>query len=256
MESEETTMDHSEVTALRLVDRYLLGTLEAEEAQRFERHYLACPDCLAELETTEQLVDGLRDAATEDVGRAVGSAVGVGLVARLARLSPFHRFATYAALAALMLAPAALLYSRLGAVNAELGTTRLALGAARTTLAAARATQAAIAVLPLNALRGAGDPAGSEASRQIRLGEMPGWVILALELDRPTHATFRATLNDAGGTELWHGDDLLLDGSDTLTLTVHSSKLDSGAYTVAVSGLGDDGRPVPIASFGFRVAED
>ncbi len=253
---DNATMDHAEVTAHRVVDRYLLGKLDPQEAQRFERHYLACEACLAELETTEQLVDSLRDAAAEDVARTVGTAVGVDAAMRRARRGQIGRLAIYAALAVLALVPSSLLYNRLVATDAELATVDAELGSARAELAASRAPQAALAVLPLNALRGQGDTRNVEPPRRIRLGDVPGWVILALELDRPAHARYRVTLHDAAGAELWRGDDLTADESDTLTLTIHSTSLVDGEHHVEVTGLDENGALIPLARFSFLVVAD
>ncbi len=237
MDSDELTMDHDEVVARRVVDRYLLGKLAPDESQRFERHYLTCEECLNELETTEHLVAGMRDAAAEDVARV---AVGAGLAARFGRL----RWLTAAAVAALIALPSAYLYRRLDTVDAELGS-------ARTALAAARAPQAAVAVLPLNALRDGPSALGDPAPRRIRLGDAPGWVVLALELDRPVNAVYGVTLRDTAGAELWRGDDLPADAQGTVTLNVHSSTLATGGHTVEVRD--SDGSPV--ASFRFDVVD-
>lgn len=231
---DERPLDHDEIAERRLVDRYLMGRLDDDEARRFERHYLSCDTCLAELETTEELVGGLRDVAAEDAARG---AVALGLLARLTRLGRAGRAAFVAAVLAAVLAPSALLYRELGDTRRE--------------LAATRAPQAAAAVLPLNPQRGEGD----EPSRVIRLGDAPGWVVLALELDRPEHAAYRVVLRDASGTELWRGDGLAPDLRDTLTVTVHGSTLAAGVYALEVAGLPVAGLPEsrPVARFSFRV---
>lgn len=226
---DERPMDHAEIAERRLVDRYLMDQLDDDEARRFERHYLACETCLAELETTEELIGGLREVAAEE---AVRTTVTLGLMARLARLGRAGQAALAAALLVAVLAPSALLYRQLADARRE--------------LAAARAPQAAAAVLPLNPLRGEGEA----PARVIRLGGAPGWVVLALELDRPEHARYRVVLRDAAGAELWRGEGLEPDLRDTLTVTVHGSTLAAGAYAVEVAGLPAESL---VARFAFRV---
>lgn len=222
-------MNHPEIEERRVLDRYLLGQLPAEEVQRFEHHYLSCPRCLDELETTEHLVGGLRDAAAEDVAR-------VALGAGLARWAWRSRLGA-SLLGLALLLPAALLYQRLRAAGAELD--------------AARAPRPA-AVLALSPLRGAPTTA---PVHQVRLD--PAWaIVLSLELDRPEHARYRVVLRalggaPEGGVELWR-DELVPDFRDTLSVAIVGGTLGAGDYAVDVVALPDE---VEVARFAFRALE-
>lgn len=59
-------MDHSYATRHLLADRYLLGQLSADEARRFEHHYLGCEACQQDLEDSDGLRRGLRQAMGRD----------------------------------------------------------------------------------------------------------------------------------------------------------------------------------------------
>src|SRR5207253_4021188 len=57
------TMDHIYVEENQIADRYVKGTLPAEEAERFENHYLSCPECLDRLELAESVQRGFKRMA-------------------------------------------------------------------------------------------------------------------------------------------------------------------------------------------------
>jgi hypothetical protein len=68
-------MDHREIENDDVVERYLLGQLSGEAKERFEAHYLGCPECLDRLETAEAMIEGAREAA------AAGGAASFGVAA-------------------------------------------------------------------------------------------------------------------------------------------------------------------------------
>ena len=93
----------------------------------------------------------------------------------------------------------------------------------------------------------------AEPTHQLRLPATPGWVVLSLELDRPEHEIYQATLLREGRQEVWRGGGLRPNDLDSLVVTVHSTRLEPGDYVLRVEGTPAGGRPVPVAQFPFRV---
>ena len=58
-------MKHEEIDRLNLIDRYLMGKLLAEESVSFEEHFVNCPQCIADLQTTKNFMQDLRFVAAE-----------------------------------------------------------------------------------------------------------------------------------------------------------------------------------------------
>lgn len=180
---ESGEMDHAAIEEHQVVDRYLMGRLPREEAERFERHYLSCPRCLEQLEVGEQMIDGLRHAAARDVER---TGVAATLMVALTRLGRW-RAPLAAMAAALLLLPAGLLYRQLSAVTGELEGLRAGL----------RSPQVNLPLLSLSPERGG--PAGDEPSHALRLPSEPGSIVLQLALDLPPGTNCRAVLSNAAG---------------------------------------------------------
>jgi hypothetical protein len=63
-------MDHQQIAEADIIDRYLIENLHPELEAEFEAHFLACPECIAELESSRQTVSLLREA---HAGRYVAS---------------------------------------------------------------------------------------------------------------------------------------------------------------------------------------
>ena len=53
-------MEHAEAKKNQAIDRYLLGELDAAEADAFEEHYFDCAECAEELRSGMQFMDGGR----------------------------------------------------------------------------------------------------------------------------------------------------------------------------------------------------
>src|SRR6185295_16338820 len=88
-------MDHADIDEQHVVDRYVRGTLPAEESARFEEHYLHCQDCLDRLDLAESMKRGFQRAAGQDAARVVASRQ-LALVAWLARLGRSRQAAVFA----------------------------------------------------------------------------------------------------------------------------------------------------------------
>lgn len=218
-------MDHREIEEGAVVDRYLLGQLPDEEAQRFERHYLSCEECLDQLELAERFASGLRRAAAREAERTVAVA---GVMAALGRLSRAGRW-TLAALALVLLLPTAFLLLELQRTRGE--------------LSSALAPSAATLLLPLDALRGAAD----EPSRELRLPAEPGWIVL--ELTPPTRGRYRARL-ERGEEDVWSVSSLDPDPSGILRLSFHSSRLEPGVHALRLEPARGEAPPT---RYPFRV---
>jgi hypothetical protein len=117
-------------------------------------------------------------------------------------------------------------------------------------LAQARVPQANVPILFLDAVRSGGS-SREAPTHHLRRPPPSGWAVLALQLDPPFAPSYRATLRDARGRELWHGTGLHPNEMDALSLSLPSSLLEPGDYTLSAEGAG---RPAPpVARFAFRV---
>jgi hypothetical protein len=278
-------MDHDYIEQHHLADRYLMGKLSPEETDRFEEHYLSCQLCLDRLEQAETLQRGLKRAAAEDAARLVATRQA-GFLAVLARLGRSPRAGiALAVLFTVLLLPGLLAWREAGRLGRQLEQANAALarrpqagsgGAVRPNaaiqkepeaerrrlesqlaqerdalaglerrLAQAYQPQTNTPVLSLSAERGAaeGDP-----TQRVRLPKSPGWIVLSLDLDRPELETYRVVLLGAGG-EVWRGGGLRPNGNDSLVVTLPSTLLKVGDYSLRVES--GDGKGV--ARFTFRV---
>jgi len=58
-------MEHPEAVAGDFCERYLRGELSEAEREEFELHFLQCPACVEEMESTAAFTAGLRAAFRE-----------------------------------------------------------------------------------------------------------------------------------------------------------------------------------------------
>lgn len=233
-------MNHDYVEDNQVADLYLMGRLDDEESARFEEHYVGCAACLDRLELAAGFQAGLRQVAAEDVAQAV-VAQHTGLMAWLSRVASSRRTGLLAAtLLVILVLPLGLLYQRERGVSAEL--------AAR--LEESLAPQGNVPIVSLGTQRGAPDPAGPVD--RLRLPASPRRLVLYLELPDAGFESYGAVLLRAGGDEVWRGDGLLPDARDALAVSLHSSFLEEGDYTLLVEGHAA-GEPVRVARFAFRV---
>lgn len=107
-------------------------------------------------------------------------------------------------------------------------------------LAQARQPQTNTPILSLSPERSAGG--SSEPTHQLRLPATPGWIVLSLELDAPDRDSYRVTLL-RGGQEIWRGDGLEPNETDSLSVSLPTALLTPGDYVVRVEG---------VAQFTFR----
>lgn len=228
---------HAALDAEQVVERYLLGRLDDEEARRFERHYLDCPTCLERLEANEGLIEGMRQAASED---ALRQAVSWSLAAFLTRLGPWRPIALAAALL-LVLVPAGWLGWRAVRLGAEVE-------GLRERLAAIDTPRVDPWMISLATERGsAGD---GESSRELRRPDEERLIVLTLELGLEPGARYGLELEGAEGQALWRSD-LRADPAGQLVLALSSEFLPLGELALVVT----DPAGEPTARLPLRVVE-
>jgi anti-sigma factor RsiW len=260
-------MNHAEIEEQQIVDRYVRGTLPAEEVARFEEHYLSCPECLDRLDLAESMSRGFKRAAGQDAVRAA-FVQQLAMVAWLARLGRSRQAAVLAmALLVAVLLPWGWAARKVFDRDRELaqarsvleqeraaaaGRTTSELEASRRELARAQEDRAKaveqlaeawkpqnVPILGLSVERGVGEV----KPPILHLPATPGWVVLSLAIEPPYRPSYRVILRDAAGKEIWSGGGFHQDG-DSLNLTLPSTLLAPGDYTLAAEGAG---------RFAFRV---
>jgi hypothetical protein len=274
-------MDHAIIEEQQIAERYAMGKLAPEEAERFEEHYLSCPECLDRLELADSMERGFKRAAGQDAAR-LAAARELAFVAWLSRLSRSRQMAALAmtvlvvavlpglfalrqvrerereltatrsaleqerrqsAAGSRTAAEAAKLRTDLETSRRDLAREQEARAAADRQLAAVRQPQGDVPILFLSTERGAGfDP-----THRLRLPRTPGWIVLSLEVDPPHQPSYRAVLRDAQGRELWRGEGLHLNERESLSLSLPSTLLTPGDYTFGVEGRRFTFRVLPAA---------
>ena len=280
-------MNHPEIEEHQVIDRYVMGTLPPDEAERFEDHYLSCPQCLDQLALAESMQRGFKRAAGQDAAR-VAVTRQLALFAWLSRLGRSRQAAVLAmALLVVVVAvlPGGLALRRLGERDRELIETQRALKQERERAAAgsrsateieklradlkasrrdlareqeartqaaeqlaeAQVPQVNVPILFLGVVRGG---ANEEPVDRLRRPAGAGWVFLALQIEPPFAPSYQAILRDTRGRELWRGKGLQPNERDELSVSVPGSLLEPGDYTVTVEGVGG---PASRSRFTFRV---
>jgi len=121
-------MDHPFIDEHNIADLYLLGKLADEERNRFEEHFIDCPECLDRLETTDSFLDGIKTLAIEEAVRSHAS-VQAGILAWAARLSRGRQAMLLLSTILLLVAlPAAFFVTEMKHVRGELDQAKLAYG--------------------------------------------------------------------------------------------------------------------------------
>ncbi len=219
-------MDCSQIAEQQVADRYVLGQLNAEEAERFEDHYMSCETCAGDLERAETMARGFKHLAAEELAKVqVASAtiawwrqrrfwVPAGTVAAMAVIAmPFFKS---------MLTTSAHDLSR---VNTP--------------------------IIYLQPERSA----TSAPSRQLELPSDGGPLVVVLELDPPFYDVYQATV-ESSGEPIWSALDLKLGERESLTLSLASELLSPGDYLLRLQAESEPGQPVSVGLFTFRILAD
>jgi hypothetical protein len=248
-------MDHTYVEEHQIADRYVMGTLPADEAERFENHYLSCPECLDRLELTESVQRGFKRMAGQDAAK-LAAAHQLAVVAWLARLGRGRQAGVLlSALLVLAVLPTGLAlrsnvqlaqaHSTLeqerrrsatgGNLQAELDASRRQLAGeheARTRveglLAQSFQPRANVPVVFLGVERG--EPGGGPA---VPLSAS-GLVVLEAPVDPPFQKSYRAVLRDGNGREVKRVDGLQPNEHSTLSFSLPTTLLPAGAYSLTI----------------------
>ncbi len=268
-------MRHDEIEAEGLVALYRRGELAPELEAAFEEHYFACAACQAELELDRGLEQGLKAVVAREV-----TGVQLGLLAWLGRRSRWAQWAIAGlALAAAALVPLAWwlpareraarhadeLAARLSESERQaadrLAATEVARTAERQALEAQIAELSAAASSPvlaplanaptllLSTLR-----SGGEAVPVLHPDPASRWLTLAFDTDVDNaFATYRASLRDARGRQLWHGEGLRPTPLEAVLVSFPRELLPGGAYTLAVAGEEAGGGVRELATYRFEV---
>lgn len=269
MKTGRDAMNHQEILQGEIVERYLKGRLVPEEAARFEEHYLSCDECLDRLALEESLARGFKSAAGQEVARQVAGRQ-LAFFTWLSRLSRSRQIGALAmTLLAFVLLPtvwmlrgqtrgreerqrwlesearleaaARRLEGELASSRGEIEREREARTVAEEQLRAAREPQGNVPILFLDIERGAGEP-----THRVRLPARPGWIVLALSVEPPYRPQYRIVLQAADGRELWQGSGLKLSEMETLSLSLPSSLLAPGDYSLEVEDRRFTFRVLPV----------
>jgi hypothetical protein len=286
-------MNHVDIEEQQIAERYVRGKLTPEEAALFEEHYLSCQECLDRLDLAESMDRGFKRAAGQDVAElaTMQQVRQLAVVAWLARLGRSRQMAALVmTVFVVAILPGLFVMRQVRERDRELTAARTALEqergrsaagsqaaaevenlrqkldvsrrdlaqeqaarvAADRELKTARQPQGNVPLLFLDAQRGS---ASDKPTYLINLPQPPGWIILSPVINPHPQKIYRLVLRTAGGREVWRGDDMQLkfDDQGSFTLSLHSSMLAPGDYTLTAEGLALGGKPVPAGRFVFRV---
>lgn len=216
------TMDCNLVADQQLADRYVLDQLSAEEAERFEDHYMACETCTADLERAEIMAGGFKRFGAEELAKVQVAAASVAWWQRRQVWAPAGA-ALAAALAAVFALP---LFSGRPPADSRVNTPVVYLQPERSESAA--------------------------PSRQLSRPVDGGPLVLVLELDPPFYTSYQAAV-ERDGEVLWQAETLELGERDSVTLSLASNLLASGDHLLRLSATSEAGLPVSVGHFAFRI---
>lgn len=59
-------MNHDYIKEFNLIDQYVLGKLSTDEAEKFEDHFIDCPECVEQLNITRKFIQDLKGLAVQE----------------------------------------------------------------------------------------------------------------------------------------------------------------------------------------------
>ena len=279
-------MDHRYIEEHNIVSRHVMGKLSARETAEFEEHFLDCPQCLDELQTSEDFRRALKQVAAEDTLRSRYTVPG-GFAGWLAKWRTWQQVAIFAAaglfVAALSLG-SYLAYrgrgeqERQNTIAAErewrrrYETERHAAAAAEKRLqqverkleererAAGNESRTpanlppVASVFTLSMSRSVDLGRESEPVNRFALASLHHWIVFSMDL--PNASEFRdyqVTVADTAGRVIWSNTRLVPTTPEALAVTVHSSLFSAGNYSLRLQGRTRDGRYVPVGKYFFRL---
>jgi anti-sigma factor RsiW len=212
-------MDHLRIEEQNLIDRYVRGTMPADERAEFEEHFVDCASCQEQIEVAKSLRLAVR-----------------GSVAETSQSSGW-RWTAIAACACLGVA--------LGAGSVFLFERQ----SARSELASVRSSlERAPVVFGLSLSRDASEP------RDVTLPAEPRWMVFLAEIDASRYSRYRAAVIGGRGEEIWKQDGIESSSPDSISVAIPSATLHPGTFTLVVSGTQQDGALITVARFPLRLA--
>jgi hypothetical protein len=212
-------MDREYIVKNLLVERYLQGSLSAEEQTAFEEALLSSEDLLDQLESAELLQQGMNDVATLEQPQPASS--------RPSWFVSMFNSPRYA------MAASFLLLVSLGVSSTLLHQ----LGQRDGPEFSITSTQ----IVPLVSVRGA---PGDRSVNTVRIGERNEQTVLMLDPGFDQYARYRATVYrlQAGAepTQVIQVDDLRPGYEEMLALALSSRVLEPGDYQVTIEGWRDE----------------
>lgn len=231
-------MNHSEAINEMAAERYLLGELSSESRDAFEEHLFDCPECALDVRSGSALV---AEAKTQLPEMIAGSAAS-----RKTVISPERNLRWFAWLRPAFAVPAlAMLLAVVGYQNL------VTLPALHKSANEPRIVQ----VAPLyGATRG-------DTHISITAGRASG---IALPIDLPldsagqSYASFSFELRNPQDKPVWTTSTPApaqnAGGDAQISIVVPGEMLESGTYTLTVSGVGTDGSRATVGRYVFDIA--
>jgi hypothetical protein len=212
-------MDHSRIEEHNLIDRYVRGTLLADERAAFEEHFVDCAACQDQIDVAKSLRLAVRESVAET------------------RASSGWRWTAIAACACLGIALAAgsmFLFERQSA-RSELASLRFSL-------------ERPPVVFGLSLSRDASEP------RTVTIPAEPRWVVFLAEIDATRYSRYRAAVVGGRGEETWSKEGIEANSPDSISVPIPSAALHPGTYTLVVSGQQPEGSLTTVARFPLLLA--
>jgi len=219
-------MDCSQIAEQEVADRYVLGQLDAEEAERFEDHYMSCNRCAEGLERAEVLARGFKHLAAEELAKIQVA----GTTIAWWRQRKFW-FSAGTAAAVAVLAMPFLTHNP--------------------TISPTASNRVNTPVIYLQPERSAAAAPGRQLASPIDGGPL----IVVLELDPPFYDTYRVTVESLEGP-VWSTQGLKLGERESLTLSLASDLLTPGDYRLRLETESGQGQPISVGLFTFRILAD
>ena len=195
-------MNREDVIRDNWVDRYLLHQLSEDEQTRFEQFFFACPDTQADIEDTQQLIDGF-------AGSALAALAGKHqLRVDTPALAPAKPRSNWLALAASLVAAVSLGV----AINAQRGP------------GTDPAADLNVAIISVGATRSVAD------AQVVTLTSTARRVVFALDVGGELDEMFDVSLKDANGDTLWQASTLVADTYGTVTFALPPNLLADGNF--------------------------